>query len=414
MIYSTGTINVSGNNAFGAGTNWTAPGSQVRAGQTLIALSTPPQMFQIVSVDNSTQLTVIPSASPTLNGQKYAILVSDAISVDGVAQAMSQLINEYDENIGAWETFALTSVAQNITVTINGQSVSIPSIGLIADRINGIVPVSRGGTGSQNAAGARSNLGLGTAAVANIGLNQGDVMTMGGSNYWNAIRISSVFDYNTVSAILGTYQQTPFFPGTGQGTIINATLESNDAYGSRWIGDTSGTPYFQGKINGTLTDAFKICAIGKTVTVDVNGFVKQASPIVRLFNDGTSSANEEAEGVTSSRVSVGLYEVKGSLGLNSDGVWTIEIPQDQNGNRLCFVDVKTAKDGIIKVSVFKRKFDIDTAMVVAGDPMDIPADRGLDLRLEMPEDSVYNRKMKAAAEAMKASGKESADEATGE
>lgn len=108
---------------------------------------------------------------------------------------------------------------------------------------------------------------------------------------------------------------------------------------------------------------------------------------MHLFSDGIISANEEAEDVTSSRSSVGVYKVTGNLGLNSDGVWAIEIPQDQNGNRLRFVDVKTATDGTITVSVFKRKFDIDTAMVVAGDPMDIPADRSLDLRLDMPKES---------------------------
>ncbi|MCV5682686.1 tail fiber protein, partial [Escherichia coli] len=74
-------------------------------------------------------MTVTPAASPALSGQKYGILVSDIISVDGLAQAMSQLINEYDENIGAWETFASTSANQLVTVTINGTSLSIPAIG---------------------------------------------------------------------------------------------------------------------------------------------------------------------------------------------------------------------------------------------------------------------------------------------
>lgn len=45
---------------------------------------------------------------------------------------MSQLINEYDENIGAWETFASTSANQLVTVTINGTSLSIPAIGGLA------------------------------------------------------------------------------------------------------------------------------------------------------------------------------------------------------------------------------------------------------------------------------------------
>lgn len=287
------------------------------------------------------------------------------------------------------------------------------NLGLGVVATENVVPISKGGTNATTAASARTSLGLGSSATKNIGTEVGDVVVQGGTLYSSAVRISAIADYNTYASFLSTYQPTISFPGTGQGTIINAPMESNTQYSSRWLGDTSGVPYFQASINGSFTDAFKICAIGKTVTVDVNGFVKQASPIVRLFSDGTSSANEEAEGVTSSRSAVGVYKVKGSLGLNSDGVWTIEIPQDQNGNRLCFVDVKTDKTGTITVSVFKRKFDIDTAMVVAGDPMDIPADRGLDLRLDMPEDSVYNRKMKEAAEAIKASASESDDEQEG-
>ena len=36
------------------------------------------------------------------------------------------------------------------------------------------------------------------------------------------------------------------------------------------------------------------------------------------------------------------------------------------------------------MKVSKRRFDIDTAAIVAGEPMDIPAGRWIDLRLEMP------------------------------
>ncbi|MBA8026177.1 tail fiber protein [Escherichia coli] len=167
MIYSTGTISINGNTATGSGTNWTAPASQVRAGQTIIVMSNPVQMFQISSVNSATSMTVTPAASPALSGQNYGILVSDNISVDGLALAMSQLIKEYDENIGAWETFATTSANQNITVTINGTSLSIPALGkLLQKGSNGALPVNQGGTGATNAADARTNLGLGAGAPA--------------------------------------------------------------------------------------------------------------------------------------------------------------------------------------------------------------------------------------------------------
>ncbi|CAI2538090.1 prophage tail fiber N-terminal domain-containing protein [Serratia liquefaciens] len=136
---------------------------------------------------------------------------------------------------------------------------------------------------------------------------------------------------------------------------------------------------------------------GYNVTVDGNGFLKAASPIARLSSTpenmpddylegfalaGCAAVNKEAEGVSAERVSVGVYKVTGSLGFAEEG-WNIEVPQDVNGNRLCFVETSTGKDGTIYVKVSKRRFDIDTAAIVAGDPMDIPNGRWIDLRLEM-------------------------------
>ena len=180
MLYNTGTIAINGNTATGTGTNWTAPASQVRAGQTIIVMSNPVQLFQISSVNSATSMTITPAASPALSGQKYAILVSDIISVDGLAQAMSQLINEYDENIGGWETFATTSANQSITVTINGKAVTIPAIGGLARKgsnsditeLKGLttaLSVAQGGTGAITAAGARANLGLGEGSSLKVG-----------------------------------------------------------------------------------------------------------------------------------------------------------------------------------------------------------------------------------------------------
>lgn len=136
----------------------------------------------------------------------------------------------------------------------------------------------------------------------------------------------------------------------------------------------------------------------RNTTVDSNGFIKKASPIARLssvpekmaddYLDGFTLAgnvavNGEADGVSAERVSAGVYKVIGSLGFAEEG-WNIEVPQDVNGNRLCFVETSTNRDGTIYVKVSKRRFDIDTAAIVAGEPMDIPDGRWIDLRLEMP------------------------------
>ncbi|MGQ7156656.1 hypothetical protein ACUODF_44215, partial [Escherichia coli] len=85
--------------------------------------------------------------------------VTDAMSVDGLAQSISQLIKDYDGNIGAWEAFATTTANQNISVTINGANVSIPAIGkLLQKGSNGALPVNQGGTGATTPAEARTDV----------------------------------------------------------------------------------------------------------------------------------------------------------------------------------------------------------------------------------------------------------------
>ncbi|WP_228483845.1 tail fiber domain-containing protein, partial [Enterobacter hormaechei] len=208
MLYNTGTIAINGNTATGTGTNWTAPASQIRVGQTLFVLSNPVQMFQITAINSATSLTVTPAASPALSGQKYGILVSDIISVDGLAQAMSQLIKEYDENIGAWETFATTSANQNITVTINGARVTIPAIGkLVQKRSNGAVGVSDGGTGATDADIARTNL-----YAAKSGENE-DITLIRGLK--GRAQLWTDTDYSTGTLVSYT--------GTTVGAIVRAT-----------------------------------------------------------------------------------------------------------------------------------------------------------------------------------------------
>ncbi|WP_336017356.1 phage tail protein [Acinetobacter pittii] len=126
----------------------------------------------------------------------------------------------------------------------------------------------------------------------------------------------------------------------------------------------------------------------QNTTIDANGFIKAASPIVKLFaykielNDDASKQSLDYE-----KVGTGDYLLKGSLGFAQEG-WYIEVPKDANGNTVVAVEYSTLENGDISIKTYKRKFDVEKAAIVADhdNPMDIPEGRWIDIRLhEEPE-----------------------------
>jgi hypothetical protein len=87
-----------GNTLTGTGTNFTAAGSLIRVGCTLVTLANPVQVFQITAINSATQLTVTPAANPAIAaGTAYAILLSDSLSVDGLAQNIAETLTLYQK-----------------------------------------------------------------------------------------------------------------------------------------------------------------------------------------------------------------------------------------------------------------------------------------------------------------------------
>ncbi|EPC9017205.1 tail fiber domain-containing protein [Escherichia coli] len=96
MIYTTGTIAINGNTVTGTGTNFSAPLSLIRVGCTLIAIGNPVQIFTITEIKSGTELSVTPAANPAIAaGTKFSILLSDSISVDGLAQDVAETLRYY-------------------------------------------------------------------------------------------------------------------------------------------------------------------------------------------------------------------------------------------------------------------------------------------------------------------------------
>ncbi|MFC0228075.1 phage tail fiber protein [Serratia aquatilis] len=134
----------------------------------------------------------------------------------------------------------------------------------------------------------------------------------------------------------------------------------------------------------------------KNTTVDANGFIKKASPIVKLFSDGNCELNDQSQGVTTERISEGVYRISGTLGFNADAEWGgvdggIEIPTDRNKLPLVWVDYEVDETGDLLIKTFHRinatapKFAQNVkAGYEEGQPIDIPVGRWIDLRVEMP------------------------------
>lgn len=162
----------------------------------------------------------------------------------------------------------------------------------------------------------------------------------------------------------------------------------------------------------------------KNTTKASDGTLKAASPIVKLFSDGTFETNDESEGATVTRLDVGQYLIEGCEALNSDAAWGgwdggFDIPTDRNKQPLIWLDYDVNPDGSVLVKTYHRthpdspefarnrigyKNDagefIET--VANGDPVDIPSDQFVSVRVEMPQDSIWNQRQKEIAEMMDA------------
>ncbi|MEG5435007.1 tail fiber domain-containing protein, partial [Enterobacter asburiae] len=258
MLYTTGTIAISGNTLTGTGTNFTAAGSLIRNGCTVIALTSPAQVFQITAVGSATSLTVTPAANPAVpSGTKYAILLSDSLSVDGLAQDIAETFTMYQRYMSGFAD--VMNGTTDITITINGAAVTVPGQKSLARKgansditsLSGLttaLSISQGGTGDKTAAGARTNLGLGNSATMDVGTVAGTVAA------GNDARLNTI-DQKTGGAVNGSitsYTQPTATEGS-VGGLIRSLL--------RWANGTDAAVcalYSQMAADGSLSGNIQV------------------------------------------------------------------------------------------------------------------------------------------------------------
>ena len=369
-----------------------------------------PYTLAIKTVNSNTSLTLVSNyTGPTQGGAAwYAVprvamnLVTAALVAQS-AEAMRGL--NYDKQ--NWQS--IFSGTGNVTVKLpDGSEWNGPAWNSFITELNKKADKSS----------------LGTAATKNIGTASDEVMQPG---MFGLGRPDGALIFNTTS-------QDDLLVGlTGYGLTV---LRNNAQIPEPWniwnysptifarTGDTyslfsmpfqsSGKVRIFGGAAATGWNHSRILYDDKNTVVDSNGFIKQASPVVKIFTDGKYETNDESEGVTVTRLDVGQYLIEGCKALNSDAAWGgidggFEIPTDRNKQPLIWLDYEVSADGSVLVKTYHRTHPDAPAFarnelegVGDGDPVDIPRDQFVSVRVEMPADSLYNQKISAAELAMTA------------
>lgn len=438
---STGTINLTNGSAVvgGSGTSFA---TELAAGDFIVsAVGGVPYTLPVKTVDSNTQVTLVSNfTGPTQSGAAWSAVPRVALNMVTaalVAQSAEALRGlNYDKQ--NWQS--IFSGNGNVTVTLpDGTKWTGPAWNSITTTLSGkaakgandditslsglttALSLEQGGTGSTTETGARKNLGLGTSATKNTGTTSNDVMQPG---MFGLGRPDGALIFNTTS-------QDDLLVGlTGYGlTVLRNNAQIPEPWGI-WnysptifarAGDTyslfsmpfqsSGKVRIFGGAAGSGWTHSRILYDDKNTVVDSNGFIKHASPVVKIFTDGKYETNDESEGVTVTRLDVGQYLIEGCKALNSDAAWGgidggFEIPTDRNKQPLIWLDYEVNADGSVLVKTYHREHPSAPAFarnerdgLADGEPVDIPADQFVSVRVEMPADSIWNKKQ--AEEALK-------------
>ncbi|MGJ0580447.1 hypothetical protein ACR71G_20910 [Xenorhabdus bovienii] len=393
MIYSDGTTNIVSGSAIvrGTGTKWKSNINGIAAGQ-IISIQSGNTVIQnvIQSVNSDTELVLAFAPSVSLNNAKYVIstTVPDTVS-DGVRHmcAINAAIILFLQNMDRW-------MSENGKVEVempNGQKVTLDSIRALQAAMDGKLVKEQNGADIPNKPEFVKNLGLGESAYVQFLQVTTKSLIIRSDSPWGGV---SAYRPN------GTYWR----------------IEGNPDDASALLNFIDRNPDNLNRSVQSLPKGFgTLLSLGANCWRDGNGFIKLASPII-IHPDGSFITNDESEGATVTKLGLGHYKISGILGYNADGAWGvhggISVPRDVNGNELVYVDDKVLPDGAIEIKVTHRqnahmparlqnrriKSQDEQTHYTDDEPCDLPAGTRLDVRVQMPEDSIWNQKQVLASD----------------
>ena len=454
---SAGTLTLTNNSAVVAGSG-TAFTTEVAAGDFIVVtVGGVPYTLPVKSVESGTALTLVSNyTGPTQSGAAWSAvprLALNMVTAALVAQSAEALRGlNYDKQ--NWQQVFSAPGMINVKLP-DGSSFPGPSWKYLADQVGNIdsdTPKrSKNFSDVVDKAQSRSNLGLKALAVKSAVELSGDDTTgilplsKGGSGFGTTAglrqaavvhgvdgafgSINNILTYfNTAASNAGVFS---FRDIAGDATATyqwsaSVLHRTSDTYSIFSVNHANGNvKVASGSVSGGIASTFNQNTLWGTrnTTVDGNGFIKQASPVVIIHREGAYETNHESEGCAVERISVGEYLITGCIGLNADAAWGgidggFEIPVDRNKQPRIWLDYKVNADGSVLVRTFHRVHPsappfaqnrigntdnngVFTETVADGEPVDIPADSFVSVRVEMPEDSIWNRSNDDAMAAMK-------------
>ncbi|MEK2484067.1 hypothetical protein AAAA28_11940 [Providencia stuartii] len=439
-MYNAGTVTTTANSTKLTGTNtkWKDNNSRVSAEQViLIQNGATIYINSIASIQSNTEITLSFPVPASVSNAPYQILTTMVNSVSDAANkivAMNVSNVQFSDILNRWATESGT-----ITVTLpDGTTQQLRTAKEMDKQLDGKFD-KNGGVVNGDVTSEGSVSSISGKAIVKLETIGGKTVVV--SNIGNGYRSHALQDKSGTLMHVGDYGigtsanlPAPIIPEDPISTVTmffqsdaaKLPFPVNEHVGG-WSVNRGSRPvlfYFgnRAELNavhyggGGWSKSVSFYSTANT-TKDSNGNLKAASPIVKVFADHIE-LNEESEGVEMEHLGVGHYLIKGVVGFNSDGAWGINngfvIPQDHNGKNMVLIDYKVRPDGDIEVFVFHQqnadlpeRFQNKRIKYIDKDgnpvyyenyePCDVPESRWIDMRVEMPVNSIYNLK-KAEAE----------------